>query len=115
LISTLLHGTASLVSTIIAEGVVATGYSIWRSKPVRPILFTSICANLITQSLLWVVLSVFFRYYLGALLLAEVLIWMIESAVLYAIPANRLRFSAALLLSLGMNLASFALGWFLPV
>ena len=40
---------------------------------------------------------------------------MIESALLYVIPANRLRFSDALLLSLGMNLVSFALGWFLPV
>ncbi len=101
--------------TAIVEGIVAFGYSVWRAKPVQPILFTSLCGNLITQSFLWVVLNFFFPHYLITLLVVEILIWMMEAVLLYSIPANRLRFSDAVLLSLGMNLASLALGWFLPI
>ena len=105
----------TLLITIIIEGAVALGYCAWRKKPFCPILFTSIGINLSTQSLLWVGLNLFFRHYLIALFVAESLIWMIESVLLYYFPANRLRFADALLLSLSMNLASFALGWFLPI
>jgi hypothetical protein len=105
----------TLVITIIVEGVVVFVYSIWREKPFRPILFTSIVANLITQSLLWIVLKLFFGYYLIALFVAETLIWIIESFLLYRLPANQLRLKEAAFLSLSMNLASFALGWFLPI
>lgn len=104
----------TLLITIIVEGAVVLGYSIWRKKPVRPILFTSVGVNLITQSFLWVTLNVFFQHYLIALLVAEILIWMIESILLSYFPENRLRFAEALLLSLSMNLASFVFGWFLP-
>lgn len=101
--------------TIIVEGVVILGYSLWRRKPFLSILFTSVCGNLITQSLLWIALNIFFRYYLITLIVAELLIWIIESILLYAVPANRLRFVNAMFLSLSMNFMSFALGWFLPV
>jgi hypothetical protein len=40
---------------------------------------------------------------------------MIESIILSCVPANQLRFTEALFLSLTMNLVSFMLGWFLPV
>ena len=78
-------------------------------------LFTSICINLLTQSLLWLGLNLFFRHYLLALTVAEILIWRIESVLLYSIPANQLQVKDAVLLSLSMNLLSFAFGWFLPV
>jgi hypothetical protein len=107
--------TRTLFITIIIESAVVIGYSLWRKKPVRPILYTSLCINLLTQSLLWIALTLFFRHYLIALLTGEILVWIIESLWLYAVPANRLRFREAIFLSLGMNLASFALGWFLPV
>lgn len=87
----------------------------WRGKPLAPILLTSITGNLITQSLLWIALNLFFRHYLLTLLIAEVLIWILESLLLYSVPANRLYFTDAFFLSLGMNLVSFAVGWFLPV
>ena len=106
---------ATLLVTIIVEGVVVVGYSIWRRKPVCPILFTSVWVNLLTQSLLWLVLNLFFQHYLIALFVAEILIWMIESVLLYSLPANQLRFADAALLSLSMNLVSFAFGWFLPI
>ncbi|HEX5807688.1 MAG TPA: hypothetical protein VFY25_03425 [Anaerolineales bacterium] len=105
----------TLLITIIVEGVVVTGYSTWRRKPIYPILLTSVCANLITQSFLWIVLIVFFRYYLMTLIIAEILIWMAESVFLYSVSANHLRFAEAAALSLGMNLMSFALGLFLPI
>jgi hypothetical protein len=105
----------TLSITILVEGIIALGYSLWSQKPARPILFTSICGNLITQSLLWIALTIFFRRYLPALIVTELLIWIIESVLFYAVPANRLRFTDSLLLSLGMNLLSFGLGWLLPV
>ena len=91
------------------------GYALLHRKSLRSLLLTSICGNLITQPFLWIVLTIFFRSYVITLLVAEFLIWMIESLLLYAVPANRLRFSEAALLSLSMNLASFVVGWFLPV
>lgn len=105
----------TLLLTLLLEGAIAFGYCVWRNKPVQPILLTSIFINLITQSLLWLTLNLFFRQYLIALIVAELLIWLMEGAVLYFVPANRLSFANALLLSLGMNLVSFGLGWFLPV
>jgi hypothetical protein len=85
-----------------------------RRKSLAPILFTSIWANLITQSFLWVVLSLFFQHYIITLFIAEIFIWMIESLLLYRFSANQLDLQEAVLISLLMNLASFALGWFLP-
>lgn len=107
---------ATLLITIILEAMVVIGYCCkWRGKPLAPILLTSITGNLITQSLLWIALNLFFRHYLLTLLSAEVLIWILESLFLYSVPANRLRISDAMILSLSMNVMSFALGWFLPV
>lgn len=60
-------------------------------------------------------LNLFFSHYLIAFLVAEIFIWLVESLLFYFVRANRLRFGEAFLLSLGMNLASCTLGWFLPV
>jgi hypothetical protein len=106
---------ATLLITILAEGMVVVGYSLWRRKPTSPILFTSICGNLITQTLLWIVLKLFFRNYVMTLIVAELSIWIIESLLLVSVSANKLRFADAILLGLGMNLFSFGLGWFLPI
>jgi hypothetical protein len=105
----------TLLITILIEGIVIIGYSIWHEKPLYPILLTGTCGNLLTQSLLWIVLKLFFRNYMMTLMVTELFIWMLESFLLYSVSANRLRFTNAVLLSLGMNLFSFGLGWFLPV
>lgn len=105
----------TLFITTITESLVVTGYSFWRRKSARSLLFTSICINILTQSLLWLGLNLYFRHYLVALIVAEVLIWGMESILLYSIPANQLRVKDAILLSLGMNGLSFSVGWFLPV
>lgn len=91
------------------------GYCLWRQKPVQSNLLTSVCLNLITQSLLWLVLNVFFQHYLVVLLVAEIFVEVIEGLALYYVPSNHLLFIEAISLSLGMNLVSFALGWVLPV
>jgi hypothetical protein len=105
----------TLSLTIFAESLVVLGYCFWQQKPVRSILATSICANLVTQLFLWGILSLYFQQYIIVLLIAEILIWVIEGVALYAVPSNRLGWRDVLLLSLSMNLVSFALGWFLPI
>lgn len=106
--------TATLPVTLFLEGLAVIAYSRWRKKPLFPLLLTGSAANLVTQSFLWIVLNVFFQHYLAALILAEILIWLIESVLLFSVPANRLCGRQAVLLSLGMNLTSFVLGWYLP-
>ncbi len=105
----------SLLITISVEGVIALAYASWKTKPAGRILLASILANAVTQSLLWVVLNLYAAHYLTALFTSEIVIWLIESAFLRLFPGNRLAWKEAVLLSLAMNLASFGLGWFLPV
>lgn len=106
---------STLLFTIVIETSVVIGYCVWRRKPIRSILITSLVANLITQLLLWGVLNLFFQNYLVTLLIAEVLIWILEGLILYYVRANQLTFRQAAQLSMIMNLVSFAVGWFLPV
>ena len=107
--------TGTLLFTVVIEGAVVIVYSLWKKKPGKPLLVTTIGGNLLTQSLLWVGLNLFFRHYLAALLIAEILIWIIETILLYVIRLNHLNLKEASLLSLAMNGLSFTLGWFLPI
>jgi hypothetical protein len=97
------------------EGIIVCGFALWRKKPTGQILAASVFANLLTQSLLWGALNLFPGHYLIILFVMEFFIWALESAILYYFPGTRLGGREALLLSLGMNLASFGIGWFLPV
>lgn len=105
----------TLLITIVTEGVVVLAYCTWRRKPLLPILMTSITANIITQFGLRIVLSIFFRYYVAALLIAEVLILFFEGLLLSIPHRNQLMVRSAMLLSVSMNALSFGLGWFLPI
>jgi hypothetical protein len=107
--------TLTLFITIFFESLVVIGYSHWGKKSVGAILITCICGNVLTQSLLWIVLNIFYRNYLDTLLTAEFFIWLIEAILLYFIPANQLSFKESIVLSLGMNALSFSVGWFLPI
>ena len=105
----------TILITITFESIVVLVYSTLYGKPLRPILTSSVIANLLTQFFLWIMLNLFFQHYLVTLCFAEILIWMIESYLLYRFPANQLRFPQAAFLSLIMNLASFAIGLLLPI
>ncbi|MBC7876370.1 MAG: hypothetical protein H7Y59_04290 [Anaerolineales bacterium] len=105
----------SLPITILIEGLVCLGYSIGNKKPILSIFITSLLANLITQSLLWIALNIFFQYYLLTLFIAEILIWLIESLIFYRFRFNQLSMKESILLSLIINLSSFGIGWFLPI
>jgi hypothetical protein len=105
----------TLTVTIFIEGLIAFIYSRWREKPLPPILLTSLFANLITQSLLWIALLLFFRQYWLVLIMMEIFIWLLESFIFYRIHANQLTIKESMSLSLAINLASFSVGLFLPV
>jgi len=106
---------ATLAITILVESAVVASYAIWRKKPLYHLLFSSIYANLLTQVFLWAVLYFFPQAYLITLLIAEIFIWGIEVFILYFSRYNRLTLPEAMLLSLAMNLASFSVGWLLPI
>ena len=101
--------------TIIVEGVIVLGYAQRYQKPTIPLVLTSVGANIVTQSLLWIGLSLFFNDYLVALGVMEVLICIAEGLMLWAVAANRLVLPEAMGLSLLMNGVSLTLGWFLPI
>ena len=104
----------TLAITLLIESTIITVYALLRKKPLIYLLCSSAVANLFTQWLLWMVLSVFFRHYLVVLFLAELCIWGIESLILYYFRYNQLKLVEAITLSLVMNLASFGIGWFIP-
>jgi hypothetical protein len=105
----------TLLITILVEGAIVFVYATWQGKPVRSLLFTSVAGNLLTQFMLWMILTIFYRHYLASFIIAEILVWAIESLLFYAIPSNQLKLVEAILLSLGINLTSLGLGLFLPV
>jgi hypothetical protein len=106
---------ATLAITILVESAVVAAYAIWRRKPIKQLLVSSLCANLFTQSILWLVLNGFPDHYLMTLVIAEMCIWVVEAMILFLYRNNRLGLRESMLLSLAMNLASFGLGWVLPV
>ena len=106
---------ATLAITILVESAVVAAYASWRQKPLKHLLASSLCANLFTQSFLWASLQLFPDHYLATLFIAEICIWGMEALFLYFYPYNRLKLHEAIVLSLVMNLASFSIGWLLPL
>ncbi|MFT3891653.1 MAG: hypothetical protein QM730_08485 [Anaerolineales bacterium] len=102
-------------ATILVEGCVVLVYSALQKKPAGKLLLASFVVNVVTQSMLWLALKIFFQQYLVTLFVAEVLIWLVEGVLLYYLTGKQLTPHAALILSLCMNAVSFGVGWFLPV
>lgn len=105
----------TLAITVVVEGIVCLLYAAWRKKPFWPILLTSILANIVTQSLLWIALNLFFHHYLATLLVSEILIWLMEAMALYGLRLNQLSMRESVFLSFLMNLSSFGAGLWLPI
>jgi hypothetical protein len=107
--------TASLIFTILMEGMIVLIFGLLKKKPLRYLLFSGVLLNLITQPLLWAVLNIFFQHYLIALIITELFIWAFEGFLLFVLPCNQLSNKQAFSLSLVMNLASFGIGMLLPL
>ncbi len=105
----------TIVTTVLIEAVIIIGYAQFRKKPALQLLFSGTLANLFTQAFLWIGLSFSPFPYLPTLLVMELIIVGIEAFILYVYGKNNLSQKEAFILSFCMNLASFSLGWFLPV
>ena len=105
----------ALFVTILIEGIVILAWCAIRKKPAGSLLFASLIINVLTQSLLWSMLRIFYKEYLAALLATEVAIWLVESLLLSRISSSQLNLKSASVLSFCMNAASFGAGWFLPI
>jgi hypothetical protein len=105
----------TLSITLLIEGALAFAYARWRKKPAGRLLLAGALGNIITQTLLWGAFLLFPAHYLAMLLTSEAVIWLLEAAVYASFPGLPLTWREAAWLSLGLNLASFGVGWFLPV
>ena len=101
--------------TVLIEGGIALVYALWRAKPAARLVLAVVIANILTQIILWAALNLFPGQYQVTLLATEVVIWFIEGAILYLFPDSEMGAVEAFGLSLILNLASFAVGWFLPI
>lgn len=100
----------TLSLTLLIESTLVLAFAVWRRKPAGVLWLTCLAVNLLTQSLLWLALTLFFRHYWPTLLLMEIIIWLVEGLIFYRIRANRLSLREAFLLSLAANLTSFVAG-----
>jgi len=104
----------TLLPTLFIEGTVVYIYSRVKKKTTSLLLGSSILINLLTQSVLWLGLGIFYKLYLPFLLLSEVIIWLVEGIWMQRSVKGELNYREAFTLSLLMNAASFGIGWFLP-
>jgi hypothetical protein len=107
--------TLALPLTIAVESVLAFAYSSLRGKPRLSLVTAVLLINLITLPALWFVLQSLNNSSLPFLALGEVLIWLFETVLLYLTQRSYLSFKESLILSLGLNGASFLAGLFFPV
>ncbi|MBN1427430.1 MAG: hypothetical protein JXB07_03535 [Anaerolineae bacterium] len=105
----------TLLLTVVIESAVVITYTFCHKQPAAKLLLNCFIANLTTQSMLWLMLSLFPDHYLETLLATEAHIWLIEGIMLKLLSDNQLSWQEAVSLSFGMNLTSFGVGWFLPV
>jgi hypothetical protein len=102
------------MTTIFLEGLVVILFGLVLKKAFLYLFFSSFIINIITQTILWVLLLLNFHHYLLTLILAELFIWGFEGLVLGFLPGNRLSIKEGFLLSFFMNTTSLGIGWFLP-
>lgn len=96
--------------TVIIEGFLISLYALVTGRSWPSLLVTSIAMNLLTQTFLLVVLNVFYWLYLPVLAIAELLIWIIEAAILLRVASNGINLIQALGLSFALNFSSFLIG-----
>jgi len=108
--------TQGLIITLVVELLLGAGYALWKKRPGSIVLTVILLLNLITQPALWITISGFSGMNPILLtLLAEVVVWLVEAGGLYLSQRATIRFREALLVSLALNAASFAIGSLFPV
>jgi hypothetical protein len=106
-----------LLATFAVEVPIAVAYIRWRRRPAVFLITIVWAMNTVTHPLLSVAVVAFYPltgYSLAWILFFELVIWIIEAAVLAVAMRKEARFREALLLSLVLNAASFGIGLLLP-
>lgn len=108
------HQANTLIVTILIELPIIIAFACYTKRSLKSLVSTGIVMNVLTQTFLWAVLTLFWFIYLPALGAAEVVIWALEAFMLHIVSFNKLSFAQAARLSLLVNGASLTIGWFLP-
>ena len=104
-----------LLVTLVVELLLALVYALWRKRPRTKLLTVVLLMNLLTQPVLWMVVSnisdgaVFLPLAIG-----EAIVWLVEAGILALALRKQAKFLEALALSLVLNLASFGIGLLFP-
>jgi hypothetical protein len=108
---------AGLLVTLAVELAFAVGYGLWRKRSMALLLTVVWLMNLLTRPLFSRVFGDVLYvagYSLIWTLAAEFVIWLIEAGILALALRKEMSIWEALLLSLGLNAASFGIGMLLP-
>ena len=101
--------------TLLVELFFVLLYVIIKKRSILTMLTMTALANMITLPFLWMVPNFGGESYIPLFtLFAEIIIWIVESLVLYLTQRKSVRYWEMLLLSLALNGCSFILGLLLP-
>jgi hypothetical protein len=106
-----------LLATLAIELPIAAAYVQWRRHPAILLLTIVLGMNVITHPLLSFAVVAFYHFTqsnLPWILFFELVIWVIEAAILAVAMRKKALFREALLLSQILNTASFGIGLLLP-
>jgi len=107
--------TSSLVTTLAVELSLGALYMGWRKRPALLVLTVILLLNLLTQPALWVTVSGFSgQDPVLAVLISELVIWLVEAGGLVLAQRKTIGFGEALLVSLILNATSFGVGLLPP-
>ena len=99
--------------TMFIELGIAFGYLLFRRIKMDRILFAIVAANAFTQPVFFFLVSRSTNV-IFATIVGELLIWIVETAVVYFIQHKQLTFKHILALTFVLNVASFGFGLLLP-
>jgi hypothetical protein len=105
----------AILITVIIEAILGLLYAVIRNRSKLTTITMVILANMITILPFWAVASFMSGdYHVLFIIIAELLIWFVESVILYLTQRKTIRFWEAVLLSLILNGISTLIGLFLP-
>ena len=106
----------TVIITILLEGIIGTIYAIIAKKNIIKLISIITIGNTITQiGLVFIAQGLNNEFSMIILVIMELIIWIVESIIIYLTHRQTFKIQNALLLSLLINLVSFASGILLPV